>query len=90
MVDPIIGNCIENNGISVFYLQNSSMKSQKRLYVIWILFFIYLDSFHKLFSRNLIAKVAKTVVFDIKFDLQFLITFIWTWSLFLTNMKVLI
>ena len=34
-------------------------------------FFIHLDSFYKPFSRNLVAKMTKTVVFDAIFDLQF-------------------
>lgn len=51
---------------------------------------VHLDSFHEPSFRNLIAKVAKAVVFDAIFDMQFLITSIWTYSLFFPNVKVLI
>lgn len=53
-------------------------------------FLVYLDSCYEPSSRNLVAKVARAVVFNTIFDLQFSITSIWTCSLFSSNIKVLI
>ena len=53
-------------------------------------FLIYLNYFYKLFSKNLVAKIAKAVIFNIIFNLQFFIFIIWICIFYPLNIKVLI
>ena len=60
----------------LFILKIVILRAKKDLIISINCYSIYLDSFQELSSKNIFAKVIKTIDFDAIFNLQFSINFI--------------